>query len=145
MKQIEKENNLETTEVETTITKTIQSTNPLAYAGGTAGKVKHIRLSFFSQFAGFIKEYGVIALAIGIVIGSAVNDYVKSIVDNVITPTINYIISINLDTFKWGNVQIGLFLKDTLKFLIVLFIIFFTVKYVLKFFKLVEDKDAGKK
>ena len=47
--------------------------------------------SFVRGFKDFINDYGVIPLAVGVVIGSSVNDLVKTMVDGIFTPFISLI------------------------------------------------------
>ena len=99
------------------------------------------KINIFSQFSEFIKEYGVVGLAIGIVIGSAVTKFVNSFVENIVSPIIGQLLGIyTLSSWELGPIKIGTFLSSLIEFIIVLTIIFFSVKYVLRFFKLVEDK-----
>ena len=104
-------------------------------------KVREINSSFFTQFGDFVKDYGVVGLAIGIVIGSQVSKFVNSFVDDIISPLLGLIFSQkSLTEFKLGTFKVGDFLTNFIQLIIVLTIMFFTVQYVLKFFKLVEDK-----
>ena len=103
----------------------------------------------FKQFASFLKTFGVIALAIAVVIGAASNSLVQAIVGDLINPfiglwlpsgslqTMNYNmtgISGVTSTFKYGDT-----LSQMINFVIVAFIIFLTYKWLSRF-KLVEDK-----
>ena len=110
-------------------------------------KVEKIRKGFFAEFGGFIRKYGVITLAIGFVIGNAVTQYVQAIVRDLVTPAVGYLINNdNLSKLMWGNILIGDFLSKTIEFLILLIIIFISVRYVLKVLKLVDDDtENGKK
>lgn len=89
------------------------------------------------EFLDFLKEYKVVGLAIGVVMGLASNQLVKSLVDNVLTPIISaFIPSSRLEeviiSFWKINIKIGLFLNDILYFFIVALVIFFVVKFFMK-------------
>ena len=45
------------------------------------------------EFMKFLKEYGVIGLAIGVIIGSKAGELVKSIVDGLLMPFVDPILS----------------------------------------------------
>lgn len=88
-------------------------------------------------FLSFIKEYGVIGLAIAVIIGGKVNELVKSIVDNLVMP----FVGIMLPSGDWkelaftiGNAKFGIghVMGSMLDFLIVAIIIYSFSKYVLK-------------
>src|SRR5512143_1747755 len=92
------------------------------------------RLSIFGEFREFIARGNVIDLAVGVIVGAAFNDIVKSLVDNVVMPPIGMMLSgIDFAHLEWvlrpdnpltkANelvaVQYGLFLNTLIKFLIV--------------------------
>jgi large conductance mechanosensitive channel len=86
-----------------------------------------------SEFMKFLKEYGVIGLAIGVIIGGKAGELVKSIVDGLLMP----IIGLLLPSGEWqklaiGQFQIGLVLAALVNFLIVAFLVFLFAKHVLK-------------
>ena len=82
---------------------------PLAIA--SAGK------SQLAQFLDFVREQGVIGLAIGLAIGTAAGAAVKQIVDGFINPIIGFIIGgIDLSQLKWVVVGPGLDGKGGLVF-----------------------------
>lgn len=85
------------------------------------------------EFIDFIREKGVMGLAIGIIMGGAVTKLVNSIVENLINPLIGYITGAagNLNElaytmpltgviFKWGA-----FLSSLIDFVAVLAVIYF--------------------
>lgn len=90
-----------------------------------------------SDFKEFVLENGIIALAIGVVIGSAVNDAVKSIVDGLLFPLIALVSpGTKLVTWQvelWGSVfKIGQVLNSLITFILIAFIVYFLVKGLLK-------------
>lgn len=92
------------------------------------------------EFKAFLKEYGVIGLALGVIIGSRAGDLVNAIVEGLLMPIVGLIVPGG----KWqelvvGPFQIGKVLGALLTFLIVAYFVFFISKMVLK-----EDKVAKK-
>ena len=102
-------------------------------------------MSIFSEFREFIARGNVIDLAVGVIVGAAFNDIVKSLVDNVVMPPIGMLLSgIDFAHLEWvlkadnpltkANelvaVQYGLFLNTLIKFLIVAWVVFLMVKGV---------------
>ncbi|CAN5863207.1 large-conductance mechanosensitive channel protein MscL [soil metagenome] len=102
-------------------------------------------MSIFSEFREFIARGNVIDLAVGVIIGSAFNDIVKSLVDQVVMPPIGLLMS-GVDfshlelVLKPDNpltkanelvaIQYGAFLNTMIKFLIVAWVVFLIVKGV---------------
>ncbi len=85
------------------------------------------------EFMKFLKEYGVVGLAIGVIIGSKAGELVKAIVDGLLMP----IIGLVLPSGDWkelvvGPFQIGLVLAALINFTIVAFIIFIVAKKFMK-------------
>jgi len=89
------------------------------------------------EFTDFLAKYGVIQLAVGVVIGSAVKDLVSSIANNLIMP----IVGILTPDGSWQNwiietggakFGIGELLSSLLDFLIVALVVFVVLKKVLK-------------
>ena len=92
------------------------------------------------EFKAFLKEYGVIGLALGVIIGSKAGELVTSIVDGLLMP----IVGMLLPSGDWqklvvGPFQIGIVLGALIKFIIVAYFVFFVSKRLLK-----EDKVAKK-
>jgi large conductance mechanosensitive channel len=102
-------------------------------------------VSIFSEFREFIARGNVIDLAVGVIVGAAFNDIVKSLVDNVVMPPIGMVLSgIDFAHLEWvlkpddpltkANelvaIQYGLFLNTTIKFVIVAWVVFLLVKGV---------------
>jgi large conductance mechanosensitive channel len=103
------------------------------------------RLSIFGEFREFIARGNVIDLAVGVIVGAAFNDIVKSLVDNVVMPPIGLLLSgIDFAHLQWmlrpddpatkANelvaIQYGLFINTLIKFLIVAWVVFLLVKGV---------------
>ena len=88
----------------------------------------------FKGFVEFIREQGVIGLAIGLVLGIAIKDVVNALVEDFINPIIGlllggagnldeYQLTIGSVTFAWGN-----FLGVLIDFIIIAAVIFYLVK-----------------
>lgn len=85
------------------------------------------------EFKEFIKRGNVVDLAVGVIIGSSFGKIVSSLVDDIIMPLIGIIIGgIDLSnlslTVKDATINYGLFIQNTIDFLIVAFCIFIFVK-----------------
>jgi large conductance mechanosensitive channel len=100
-------------------------------------------MSIFTEFREFIARGNVVDLAVGVIVGAAFNDIVKSLVDNVVMPPIGLLLSgfdfANLQwVLKTDNpltkadelvaIKYGLFFNVSLKFLIVAWVAFLMVK-----------------
>lgn len=110
-------------------------------------------MSIFSEFREFIARGNVIDLAVGVIVGAAFNDIVKSLVDQVVMPPIGLLLS-GVDfshlefVLKPDNpitkanelvaIQYGAFLNTMIKFTIVAWVVFLIVKGV----NAVRRKDA---
>jgi large conductance mechanosensitive channel len=112
-------------------------------------------MSIFSEFREFIARGNVIDLAVGVIVGAAFNDIVKSLVDNVVMPPIGLALSgIDFSHLEWvlkpdnpltkANeqvaIQYGVFINTTIKFLIVAWVVFLLVKGV----NAIRRADASK-
>ena len=85
------------------------------------------------EFMRFLKEYGVIGLAIAVIIGGKAGDLVKSIVDGLLMPIVGMVLpSGNWQEWALGPFQIGAVLGALLNFVIVAFLVFLFAKKVLK-------------
>ena len=102
-------------------------------------------MSILTEFREFIARGNVIDLAVGVIVGAAFNDIVKSLVDNVVMPPIGLALSgIDFSGLAWvlkpdnpltkANdevaIRYGLFINTTIKFLIVAWVVFLLVKGV---------------
>jgi large conductance mechanosensitive channel len=101
--------------------------------------------SFTGGFMEFIRQYSVIPLAIAVVLGNAVNDLVKALVDGVVTPIISlFVPSTALQSYelhiKSSTFQIGAVLSALISFIVVAFIVYTFVKKVLRDDTVLEKK-----
>ena len=86
-----------------------------------------------SEFMKFLKEYGVIGLAIGVIIGGKAGELVKSIVDGLLMPIIGLVLpSGDWQKLTVGPFQIGLVLAALINFVIVAYLVFWFSKKVLR-------------
>lgn len=86
-----------------------------------------------SGFMDFIREQGVVGLAVGFILGGAVAKTVSSLVDNVINPLIGALLGkVDLadKALELGNVSLkwGAFVSSIVDFIIVAAVIYFGVK-----------------
>lgn len=108
-------------------------------------KIKKSSHSFFSGLMDFLKEYSVLGLAIGLIIGQASKDLVDSLVGGVFMPFIQLIISkdkfdsMNI-VFKGVTFDFGKVLGTFLTFLIIMFLLYFVVKKIIKREELLKKK-----
>ncbi len=91
----------------------------------------------FKEFIQFLKNYGVIGLAIAVIIGGKLNELVSSFVNDLMMPLIFQpaLKAANVDDIKklsYNGVLYGKVLGSFIDFMIVAFIIFIFAKIVLK-------------
>ena len=111
------------------------------------------KITILSEFREFIARGNVIDLAVGVIVGAAFNDIVKSLVDNVVMPPIGLVLSgIDFAHLQWvlraddpatkANelvaIQYGLFFNTLIRFVIVAWVVFLLVKGV----NTIRRKDA---
>lgn len=102
-------------------------------------------MSIFSEFREFIARGNVIDLAVGVIVGAAFNDIVKSLVDQVVMPPIGLLLSgvdfsdlqlvLKADdpltkASELVAIQYGAFFNTMIKFTIVAWVVFLIVKGV---------------
>lgn len=96
------------------------------------------------EFIAFLKQYGVIGLAIAVIIGSKIGDLLKAFVDGLLMPFIGMLtpsgewreasFTINNAKFLYGPV-----IGAAIDFIIVAFVVFMFAKTVLK------EKEVAKR
>lgn len=73
-----------------------------AAAKARAKAIKNHGTNHVGGFVSFVREQGVVGLAVGLAIGTAAGSAVKSIVDGLINPIVGFIIGgIDLSKLKW--------------------------------------------
>ena len=102
------------------------------------------------EFKEFALKGNAIELAIGVVVGTAFQTIVKSLVDDIIMPLISALFG-NIDfsdwVFKIGNntVKYGSFISAIVNFVLVAFTLFLVVKYINKLNKKIEEATKAAK
>lgn len=84
-------------------------------------------------FMDFIREQGVVGLAVGFILGGAVSKIVSSLVDNVVNPLIGALlgkVALADKAFAIGAVSIkyGAFISTLVDFVIIAAVVYFGVK-----------------
>ena len=98
------------------------------------------------NFLNFIREQGVVGLAVGFILGGAVSKVVSSIVTDLINPWSGLLLGkvgdldqaflqIGESKLMWGN-----FVSTTIDFIVIAFVVYFGVK-ILRVEKLDKKKD----
>ena len=101
--------------------------------------------NFLNEFKKFISRGNVVDLAVGVIIGTAFQKIVSSLVNDVIFPAFSPLLNnASFGEWKLGPVLIGSFIKNTVDFLIIAFCIFLFVKFINRFKKTEEDARALK-
>ena len=89
------------------------------------------------EFVGFLKQYGVIGLAIAVIIGGKLNDFVASLVNDLLMPLLFQpaLKAANVDDIRklsFNGILYGKVLGTALDFVIVAFFVFLIAKLILK-------------
>ena len=96
-------------------------------------------------FIDFIREQGVVGLAVGFILGGAVSKVVASLVDDIINPFLGLILGAAGDlseaAFQLGpvTIQYGSFLATFIDFVVIALVVYYGVKW-LKLDKLDKKK-----
>lgn len=101
--------------------------------------------NFWDSFREFLKQYSVIGLAIGVVMGTAVNQLIQTIVQGFITPLIGLVLPNQglqklAFTLRGSEFRFGSIIDATLQFVIVALLIYIVVKKLLKQEELLKKK-----
>ena len=101
-----------------------------------------VRISIFSEFREFIARGNVIDLAVGVILGAAFSEIVKTLVDQVVMPPIGLLTAgVDFAAQSWvlkpamgGHTEVaihyGVFINALIKFVIVAWVVFLMVKLV---------------
>ncbi|MDB5038125.1 MAG: large conductance mechanosensitive channel protein MscL [Bacteriovoracaceae bacterium] len=97
----------------------------------------------FKEFLGFLKEYGVIGLAIAVIIGGKLNEFVTSLVNDLLMPLIfkPALQAANVDDIRklsYNGILYGKVIGSLIDFLIVAGLVFLIAKLVLREEKVVK-------
>jgi len=85
------------------------------------------------KFLSFIREQGVVGLAVGFILGGAVSKVVASLVEDIINPLLGVILgaagNLNEASVSFGTVEIlwGSFLAVLIDFLVIALVVYFGV------------------
>ena len=94
-------------------------------------------MSMIKEFREFALKGNVIDLAVAVIIGAAFGAIISSLVEDVITPLVltpalEAAGVQDLDKLTWGAVKYGNFLANVIKFILVAFVLFLTIKGINK-------------
>lgn len=104
-------------------------------------------------FKKFIKDQGLIGMAIGLILGTASGELVKSLINNIIMPPLGFILgsSEGLKGVVWNMgktpagkdavLSYGAFLNDVVNFLVIAFVVYFVLVFIEKLF--VDDEEEA--
>jgi large conductance mechanosensitive channel len=89
------------------------------------------------DFIAFLKLYGVIGLAIAVIIGGKLNEFVTSVVQDLLMPLVFMpaLKAANVDDIRklsYNGILYGKVVGSAVDFLIVAFVVFLIAKYVLR-------------
>jgi large conductance mechanosensitive channel len=89
------------------------------------------------EFIEFLKQYGVIGLAIAVIIGGKLNDFISSLVNDLLMPLIfkPALQAAQVDDIRKlsaGGVLYGKVIGSALDFVIVAFVVFMIAKFILR-------------
>jgi large conductance mechanosensitive channel len=91
----------------------------------------------FAEFVGFLKKYGVIGLAIAVIIGGKLNEFVTSLVQDLLMPLVFQpaLRAANVASIRelnYRGIFYGKVVGSAIDFLIVAFVVFLIAKFVLR-------------
>ena len=86
------------------------------------------------EFMAFLKQYGVIGLAIAVIIGGQLNLLVKALVDGILMPLVGLLLPANMvwETWKLGPFLVGQVLSALVNFVVIAWVVFIFSKKVLR-------------
>ncbi|QQR50630.1 MscL family protein [Candidatus Nomurabacteria bacterium] len=92
-----------------------------------------IQVSKLQGFIDFIREQGVVGLAIGFILGGAVSKIVGSLVDNVINPIVGIILgkvdlAERMITIGQASIKWGAFVSSIIDFVVIAAVVYFGFK-----------------
>ncbi len=100
----------------------------------------------FKEFKDFALRGNVLDLAVGVIIGSAFQNIVKSLTTNIISPILGCFSEVDFSSFslKIGNLNLtyGAFITDVINFVIMAFIVFLIVKFMNKLANLGRKEEV---
>ena len=100
----------------------------------------------FKEFKDFALRGNVLDLAVGVIIGAAFQNLVKSLTTNIISPILGCFSEVNFSSFslKIGNLNLtyGAFITDIINFIIMAFVVFLIVKFINKLAHLGKKEEV---
>ncbi len=127
-----------------------QEVSRITYSGKRSAdmigsKLKEVPREFVKGLLSFLKEYSVIGLAIGLIIGQASKELVDSIVNGLFMPLIKLLISKdgfeNLSfVIKGVSFELGRVISSLLTFIIVMALLYVIIKKIIKRDELLKKK-----
>ncbi len=89
------------------------------------------------EFLGFLKQYGIIGLAIAVVIGGKLNEFITSLVNDLLMPLLfqPMLKAANVDNIRalnYNGILYGKVIGTSIDFLIVALVVFFFAKFILR-------------
>jgi large conductance mechanosensitive channel len=89
------------------------------------------------EFIAFLKNYGVIGLAIAVIIGGKLNEFVTSVVQDLLMPLVFQpaLKAANVDDIRklsYNGILYGKVIGSAIDFMIVALVVFLIAKYVLR-------------
>lgn len=85
-------------------------------------------------FLEFVREQGVVGLAVGFILGGAVSDLVKSLIDNIISPLLGLLLNqakgLTEASFAIGSavIKYGALINTLINFIVIAMVVYFGVK-----------------
>jgi len=106
----------------------------------SSNKPSRFSVGFLSDFVEFIKKYGVIGLALGVIVGNSINALVKSLVDNLINPLLAKLVDAqSLASWTVWDIRVGQFTSDFINFILLMFVVYVSVRFLIQRF-LTDDE-----
>lgn len=104
---------------------------------------KNMASGFVNEFKAFAIQGNLIDLAVGIVIGTAFNAIVTSLVADIIMPIIAMIFGApDFTAIVLGQVKIGNFITSVINFLIIALSVFVALKFVMRWMPKKDEVKA---
>ena len=92
------------------------------------------KMSPLDGFLDFVREQGVVGLAVGFVLGGASKDVVESLISNIVDPLLGIVLGSTeglkgaMITVAGANVMYGAFLSSLLDFVVIAAVVYYIVK-----------------
>lgn len=114
-------------------------------------KLKNIKkIRGFAGFSNFLKNQGVVTLAIGFILGTAISKFVSSLVTDIINPILNFFMGgvddLSTKVFHLGKstIHYGTFLNSGIDFIVIALVVYLGVKLLGIDHEQLGKMDVGK-